>query len=113
MLTNDNNIKELNHEYRKLNKPTNVLSFPLNNFIAGKYNSMHSYIPLGDVIFSLETIKKEAAEQNKQPESHLIHLTVHGILHLIGYDHEYKADAKIMEALEVKILSKLGVDDPY
>ena len=93
---------ELNNQYRKIDKPTNVLSFLINDK------------PLvGDLILCHPIIKDEAEEQNKDIISHYAHLIIHGYLHLIGYEHQSKDDAKKMEAKEIKILSRLGFPNPY
>ena len=101
VLANDAFIRELNKTYRGKNKPTNVLSFP------GEGDE------LGDVVLALETMETEAAAQGKTLRNHLTHLLVHGTLHLMGHDHERDSDAEKMEALEIKILEKLGVSNPY
>lgn len=113
LLTNDQSIKELNSNYRYKDKPTNVLSFPQEALVAGKYKGINKNLALGDIIFAIETIQSEAAEQNKPTEHHLTHLAIHGTLHLLGFDHENDADAEIMEALEIKILSDMGIPSPY
>ena len=113
LLTNDNAIKELNRIYRDKDKATNVLSFPQEEWVAGDYEDAGVNISLGDIVFALETIQKEALEQEKNFKDHLTHLVVHGTLHLLGHDHMEPSDAKIMEALEVEILEGLGVDNPY
>ncbi len=102
----DERIIELNSRYRKINLPTNVLSFP--SFI-----ERNKEIFLGDIIFSAETIFKEAKRDKKSFNNHLIHLFIHGILHLLGYDHQTEDNAKIMESLEIKILETLKIDNPY
>ena len=102
----DKKIMELNSYFRKIKSATNVLSFPSNN----KFNNT---LFLGDIIFSIETILKEAKRDNKTVENHLIHLFVHAILHLLGYKHETEEQAKKMENLEIKILSNLQIDNPY
>ncbi len=99
---NDKAMQEINYQFRGLNKPTNVLSFP---------SELPDY--LGDIAISLETIEREANEQQKKYDDHLTHMVVHGVLHLLGYDHEDDTDAKEMEALEVKILGALGISAPY
>ena len=102
----DKKIMELNSCFRKKKSATNVLSFPSNN----KFNNT---LFLGDIIFSIETILKEAKRDNKTVENHLIHLFVHAVLHLLGYEHETEEQAKKMENLEIKILSNLQIDNPY
>jgi probable rRNA maturation factor len=104
LLTDDSTVKALNARFRGQDKSTNVLSFP-----AGDGVGQH----LGDVCLAYETCAREAAEQDKPIEAHLQHLVAHGVLHLIGYDHDVDADAEIMEALERRILAALGVADPY
>jgi len=100
-------ISKLNKTYRNINKPTNVLSFP--NLTKNSKNENF----LGDVIFSSETIANEAKQENKSIENHLIHLLIHSVLHLLGYDHETNDKALIMENLEIKILNNLNIDNPY
>ena len=102
----DKKIIELNNRCRKINLPTNVLSFP--SFI-----ERNKKIFLGDIIFSAETIFKEAKRDKKSSNNHLIHLFIHGILHLLGYDHQTEENAKKMENLEIKILKTLKIDNPY
>ena len=102
----DKKVMELNDTFRKKKSATNVLSFP-SNF---KFNNT---LFLGDIIFSIETILKEAKRDNKCVENHLIHLFIHAFLHLLGYDHETEEQAKKMENLEIKILRNLKIDNPY
>ncbi len=102
----DKKITELNDIYRKKNLPTNVLAFP-------SLNKTKNEIFLGDIIFSAETIFKEAKKDGKSFINHLIHLFIHSFLHLLGYDHLTKDKAKIMERLEIKILENLKIDNPY
>ncbi|WP_045834608.1 rRNA maturation RNase YbeY [Hyphomicrobium sp. 99] len=104
-LSSDANVAALNEQFRGKAKPTNVLSFPAGN---GASDGQ-----LGDIIIALETVEREADEQGVPFEHHLQHLVVHGVLHLLGYDHETTADAERMEAIEIEILSKLGVANPY
>lgn len=101
VLSSDAEIQTLNKQFRGKDKPTNVLSFE------------NDEEPLGDVILAYETIAREAAEQGKDFKHHAAHLIIHGILHLMGYNHEVSADAEKMEAKEVKILKKLGIANPY
>lgn len=114
MLTNDAHMQELNHTYRHKDKPTNVLSFP--SFQRGELatvSRMHEPVVLGDVVLSLETVLKESQDQKKLFLHHFTHLLVHGTLHLMGYDHEDEREAEEMEALEVLILDKFGMTNPY
>ena len=109
MFSGDKEIMELNNKFRQINKPTNVLSFP------SAKNSLPNSdtIFLGDIIFSIETIKSEAKSNKKTIIDHLTHLFIHGVLHLLGYDHETRGKALIMENLEICILSSLGIKNPY
>lgn len=115
LLTNDEEIQNLNKIYRKKDKPTNVLSFPAIDPATIENDEFleENFLPLGDIILSFQTIKKEAKEQNKTFNNHLTHLIIHSLLHLIGYDHETKAEAKIMEQLEIDLLKKLAINNPY
>jgi probable rRNA maturation factor len=101
-LSDDATVQGLNRDYRAKDKPTNVLSFP----------APHGPL-LGDVIIAFETLTREAAEEQLTPADHLAHLTIHGLLHLLGYDHETEAEALRMEALETSILAGLGIRDPH
>lgn len=101
-LADDAAIRILNRDYRGKDKPTNVLSFE-----SGDQPF------LGDVVLALETVLNEAREQGKPPADHLAHLVVHGVLHLLGHDHESRTDARRMELMEVEVLAGLGVPDPY
>jgi probable rRNA maturation factor len=106
VLCNDKTIQELNLKYRGQNKPTNVLSFAFND--DENITNM-----LGDIILSFETIEKEAEIQEKTFEDHLSHLVIHGILHLIGFDHIEDNDAVKMEKYEIELLAGLGIKNPY
>ena len=110
VLTTDAAIRELNRAWRGKDKPTNVLSFPAAE--AGDLRGPGELI-LGDVVVAYATVAKEAKEAGKSLKDHLSHMVVHGVLHLLGYDHETDPDAKTMESLETKTLSQLGVSDPY
>jgi len=101
-LADDATVQGLNRDYRAKDKPTNVLSFP----------AAHGPL-LGDVIVAHETLMREAVEEGIPAADHLAHLTIHGLLHLLGYDHETEADALRMEALETSILAGLGIADPH
>ena len=99
--------RELNRDYRQRDYATNVLSFPAELPPGMK-------LPLiGDLVICAAVVAREAAEQGKRLRDHYAHMTVHGTLHLLGHDHENEADAERMEALERKILTQLGVADPY
>lgn len=102
VLCDDAFIKTLNHEYRGKDKATNVLSFPQNE------DGL-----LGDIVLAYETVNKESTAQNKSFEDHMTHLIIHGLLHLMGHDHEEDHEANAMEALEIEILEKMGVKNPY
>ena len=106
LLTDDASVRRLNAQWRHVDKPTNVLSFP----------SAHQQGPvasLGDIAIAYETTAREAEEEHKPFPNHLAHLAVHGLLHLLGYDHDNDGDAEKMEGLERVILARLGIPDPY
>jgi probable rRNA maturation factor len=109
LFADDETVRPLNFAYRKKDTPTNVLSFPAPDTLppAGIKRS------LGDVILAVETVLAEAARDHKPVGDHLSHLIIHGVLHLIGFDHETSADADIMEPMETQILAGLGIPDPY
>jgi probable rRNA maturation factor len=114
-LCSDKTIQKINKETRGKNKPTNVLSFPFLD-VDLRVEKMWKVLPetpVGEIICSLETCKREAKEQNKTLQNHIIHLFVHSTLHLFGYDHMHDAEANQMENLEIEILEKLGIDNPY
>lgn len=102
-LADDKRVRALNARHAKKDKPTNVLSYP-----SGERGF------LGDVVLARQTVWREARQQHKTPSAHISHLVVHGTLHLLGYHHETgDADARRMEALERRILARLGIADPY
>lgn len=111
--TNDKEIQKINKRFRNCDKATNVLSFPMYESEFLNVVQFEDYLPIGDVILSYDTILKESLEQGKTFENHLIHLVVHSILHLFGFDHVGDVDAEEMEALEVEILGVLGIENPY
>ena len=118
LLTTDSNVKKLNKNYRGKDSATNVLSFPQINLNGFKKADLaifpiQSYIPLGDIVLANELIKKEAKQQGKTFEDHVVHLIVHGVLHLLGYDHMNNPDADKMEKLECKTLESLDYPNPY
>ena len=112
MLTDDAGIRTLNSNWRGIDKPTNVLSFPALP-PTGKSGPDDAPPMLGDIAIAYETTRKEADDEQKPFDHHLSHLAVHGFLHLIGYDHEKDDDAEAMETLEQEILTHLGIPDPY
>ncbi|SHG32448.1 probable rRNA maturation factor [Bradyrhizobium erythrophlei] len=112
MLTDDSGIRTLNNNWRGINKPTNVLSFPALQ-PSGAAGPDDAPRMLGDIAIAYETTRREADDEQKPFDHHLSHLAVHGFLHLIGYDHEKDDDAEAMEALETEILAQLGIPDPY
>jgi len=112
MLTDDAGIRTLNLNWRGIDKPTNVLSFPALP-PTGAVGPDDAPRMLGDIAIAYETTRKEADDEQKPFDHHLSHLAVHGFLHLIGYDHEKDADAEAMEGLETEILAQLGIPDPY
>lgn len=119
MLCSNPQIKKINQQFRNINKPTNILSFAN---LDEKLIQMHGldkainsakYVFLGDLVLSYDYIFNEANKDNKNFNEHLTHLIIHGILHLIGYDHIDSQMAHKMESLEIKILNKLGIENPY
>ncbi|HYW64846.1 MAG TPA: rRNA maturation RNase YbeY [Bradyrhizobium sp.] len=112
MLTDDAGIRTLNRNWRRIDKPTNVLSFPALQ-PTGAPSPDDAPRMLGDIAIAYETTRSEADDEQKPFDHHLSHLAVHGFLHLVGYDHESEAEAEIMENLERDILGTLGIPDPY
>lgn len=106
VLSDDAEVKTLNHSYRGKNKPTNVLSFPNGELEEGIRQ-------LGDVILSYDTVSAEAEAQKKNKKHHVAHLTIHGVLHLLGHDHMNDRDAKRMESIEIATLARMGIANPY
>ena len=104
LLTDDDAVRELNGRFRDKDKPTNVLSFPAPE---------NAFPHLGDIILAYGVCATEAEAQGKTLADHLSHLVVHGVLHLLGRDHEDDAEAEEMEAEEREILAQIGVADPY
>ncbi|MES2252223.1 MAG: rRNA maturation RNase YbeY [Pseudomonadota bacterium] len=113
LFTNDASIQALNKLYREKDKPTNVLSFPGYDADLLRIFPRTEHIPLGDIIFARETIHAEALNQHKSFDHHFTHLFVHGLLHLLGFDHEHEADAVLMEQFEIDILASLSIPNPY
>jgi len=106
-IVNENEITDLNNRYRHKNSPTNVLSFP------AEYANDIPVSLIGDVVICAPVVIKEAKDQQKDPIAHWAHLTIHGTLHLLGYDHINEQDAKKMESTEIALLKQLGFTNPY
>ncbi|KQU93791.1 rRNA maturation RNase YbeY [Mesorhizobium sp. Root695] len=109
VFSDDAHIRTLNAGWRGKDKPTNVLSFPAFPFVQG------GPLPpmLGDIVLAAETVTREAALEDKPLENHITHLVIHGLLHLLGYDHETDTEAEAMEAIERAALARLAIPDPY
>jgi probable rRNA maturation factor len=108
LFTDDAEMRELNRQWRKLDKPTDVLSFPSNGpELPGQPRH------LGDIALGYETSLRDAEAMDRSFEAHVSHLLIHGFLHLLGYDHIAPEDSAVMEPLEIKILAGLGWPDPY
>ena len=106
-ILNNTDIQELNKKYRKINNPTNVLSFTnedISKSITGD---------LGDIAISYEYLQKESYQQNKKFDDHFIHMLIHAVYHILGFDHKNDEVAKLMESKEIKILKKLNINNPY
>ena len=115
-LTSDDEVHTLNRQYRQKDKPTNVLSFPMvqaDLLETVTQNSDDGEVLLGDIVLAHGVCAAEAAERGIAIETHATHLIVHGVLHLLGYDHMTDTEAEAMEAIETDALASLGIDDPY
>ena len=108
VFTDDAHIRILNRRYRGHDAPTNVLSFPAARQRSGKRGPL-----IGDIVIAHQTVAREAAAEHLPIADHLAHLIVHGLLHLLGHDHENDARAAVMERRETAILGRLGIADPY
>lgn len=108
LLTDDETVRDLNARFRGKDRPTNVLSFP-----AAEMPGVAGVAPLGDIVLAYGVCAAEATEQSKTLRNHLTHLVVHGVLHLLGRDHQDDAGAEAMEGEERAVLARLGVSDPY
>ena len=116
LLTDDAAIRELNRTWRGKDSPTNVLSFPATETAEGEVPEPEfAGVPLelGDIALAYETCARESGAQGKRFPDHVAHLVLHGVLHLLGYDHLDEDEAQRMEALEIRILAGLGIADPY
>lgn len=108
LFCDDATIRSLNAQWRGIDKPTNVLSFP-----AGGPRAQDGTALLGDIVMAYETVSREAQAELKPIKAHVTHLVIHGFLHLIGYDHEDQHDAEAMEDLESRAMKRLGCADPW
>jgi probable rRNA maturation factor len=111
LLTGDARLRELNRAYRGIDRPTNVLSFPA--LPPRARPAPGGPAMLGDIAIARETLAREAAATGITPADHLAHLLVHGVLHLLGHDHEDEHQASVMEVIERRVLAGLGIADPY
>jgi probable rRNA maturation factor len=102
---------ELNKEFRDRDGPTNVLAFPAAQDLPPEI--IVTDCEMGDLVICLPVVQKEASDQGKSLVAHMAHMVVHGVIHLLGYDHQNKAEAEAMEALETEALQSLGFSDPY
>ena len=109
-IVDEHEMRKLNRDYRQQDKPTNVLAFPAGDA---------AFVPpgerplLGDIVVCASVVAREADEQGKPLDHHWCHMLVHGILHLLGHDHDTDQEAKAMEAVERRVLASLGIADPY
>lgn len=108
LLTDDSAIRVLNRDWRGIDKATNVLSFPAPEILSKGAAGI-----LGDIVIAYETLQRECTDEDRDFLHHLTHLTVHGYLHLVGYDHQNDADAAAMESLESKIMTRMQLPDPW
>ena len=114
-LADDQQVQKLNRDYRAIDKPTNVLSFASLDDTGGQPPQPEEAGPvlLGDIILSFGVARSEAEAEHKSLGDHVSHLVVHGMLHLLGQDHQDDAEAEEMERLERQVLGQLGISDPY
>lgn len=114
-LTSDEEVHQLNHQYRGKDKPTNVLSFPMvqADLLEAVGNTDDGEVLLGDIVLAHGVCAAEASEKGVSLAAHASHLIVHGLLHLLGYDHQGTAEADAMESLEREAMAALGLHDPY
>ena len=108
-LSGDRDVRRLNRDFRGKDKPTNVLSFPSGD----ETSPRGAPLMLGDIAIAYGTVAREAAAQGKSVRDHLLHLVIHGVLHLLGHDHQRSAEAQRMENLERDLLAGFGIADPY
>jgi probable rRNA maturation factor len=110
LFTSDDEVAGLNRDWRGKPKPTNVLSFPAPEGLLMPEGEPRF---LGDIALAWGVVQREAEEQGKPPAHHAAHLVVHGLLHLLGFDHETEPEAEAMEAMEIRVMQRLGIPDPY
>src|ERR1700730_8658926 len=113
VLTDDSAIRALNRDWRGKDQPTNVLSFPAPAPARPLPGQPGGIRLIGDIVIAYETVEREARAEQRPFRHHLAHLAVHGFLHLVGHDHVAEAEAEAMEALEIAVLARLGVPNPY
>lgn len=114
LLTSDERIRALNRQFRGLDEPTDVLSFPaVEADVLAAAGAEGPPPELGDIVIALQTTLADATREGRPVSDHLSHLVIHGMLHLLGHDHQRDAEAEEMEALEARILASLGIPDPY
>ena len=117
VLADDAALADMNQRFRDKSGPTNVLSFPALDFakpVKGAQDlSNPAFMLLGDIVMSYDRLAAEAQAQGKSEQAHGLHLLTHGLLHLLGYDHENEPDAQVMESLESKLLGAAGFPNPY
>ncbi|MCY4030989.1 MAG: rRNA maturation RNase YbeY [Hyphomicrobiales bacterium] len=106
VLGDDALLREMNGKFRKRDEPTDILSFPAQCFADARYQ-------LGDVVLSEQGVLRGAKTRRRNKHDHLLHLVVHGVLHLCGYEHELKQQAERMESLEIKTLARMSINNPY
>jgi probable rRNA maturation factor len=119
--TNDSEMAGINKQFRQQDKPTNILSFPAQDFLPdiqiSNTKASDTQVPepifLGDMALGFETVTDGAADNGQPAEHHLAHLFLHGLLHLVGYDHQNEAEAEEMEALEIQLLAEMNIPNPY
>ena len=111
VLSDDVSVRQLNKTHRNIDKPTNVLSFP--SAPEPLHGETGGVAYLGDIVIAFETVVAEAKDLERTVSDHLSHLTIHGLLHVLGYDHETDEDAREMEQLEISLLGNLNIANPY
>ena len=113
LLCNDEDMQVMNQIHRGLHKPTNVLSFPADHDLQRAGEMSADEVTIGDIAIAAETVTREASETGVAAGDHLLHLFTHGVLHLLGYDHEEDSPAAEMEGLEIDLLAQMNIGNPY